>query len=233
MGANKSMGTSDLQQVALTNSRGSRHVKPETGAADRDRGHHTTTRRRNRRGGGCTSTTRKEQGMSLRNAIDTLGRQLGDTFAWGLYGRRIRQQAIEETDDHPALTLCPLATAVCELPQATIDKVLADEAYAELRAGVERECPDISEHLAQEEYGDGEPSEPEATRMALAAVIADSPRQDATTALLGIDRKTISALASAADDVNTPKGRRLVRALSTPNNTLREECRAVYGARGL
>ena len=69
--------------------------------------------------------------------------------------------------------------------------------------------------------------------MALAAVIADAPRQDATAALLGIDKKTISALASAADDVNTPKGRRLVRALATPNNTLREECRAVYGGRGL
>ena len=52
-------------------------------------------------------------------------------------------------------------------------------------------------------------------------------------ALLGIDMRTISALASAADDVDTPKGRRLVRALSTPNNTLREECRAVYGDRGL
>ena len=47
--------------------------------------------------------------MGLRNAIDALGRQLGDTFAWGLYGRRIRQQAIEETDSHPSLTLCPLA----------------------------------------------------------------------------------------------------------------------------
>ena len=75
--------------------------------------------------------------------------------------------------------------------------------------------------------------EAEARRIALAAVIADAPRQKATSALLGIDTKTISALASAADNVNTPKGRRLVRALSTPNNTLREECRAVYGKRGL
>ena len=69
--------------------------------------------------------------------------------------------------------------------------------------------------------------------MALAVVIADAPRQEATSALLGIDTKTISALASAADNVDTPKGRRLVRALSTPNNTLRDECRAVYGDRGL
>ena len=69
--------------------------------------------------------------------------------------------------------------------------------------------------------------------MALAAVIADGPRQDATAALLGIDMRTISALASAADDVDTPKGRRLVRALSTPNNTLPEECRAVYDERRL
>ena len=120
-----------------------------------------------------------------------------------------------------------------ELPQETIDKVLADEAYAVLHRTVERERAHITEHLTQEEYSDREPSEPEATRMALAAVIADSPRQDATTALLGIEKKTISVLASAADNVNTPKGRRLVRALSSPNNTLREECRAVYGERGL
>ena len=171
--------------------------------------------------------------MGLRNAIDALGRQLGDTFAWGLYGRRIRQQAIEETDSHPSLTLCPLATAVSELRQETIEKVLADEAHAELRAAVEHERPYVAAHLAAEEYSDGEPTEAEARRMAPTAVIADGPRQDATAALLGIDMRTILALTSAADDVDTPKGRRLVRALSTPNNTLREECRAVYGERGL
>lgn len=69
--------------------------------------------------------------------------------------------------------------------------------------------------------------------MALAAVITDRPRQHASAALLGIDMATIEALASAADDVDTPKGRRLVRALSTANNTLRDECRAVYGKRQL
>ena len=171
--------------------------------------------------------------MSLRTAIDTLGRQLGDTYAWGLYGRRIRQEAIEETESHLALKLCPLATAVCDLPQETIDEVLGDEAHAKLREAVERELPHVAEHLAGEEYSDGPPSEAEARRMALAAVIADAPRQEATSALLGIDSKTSSALASAADNVDTPKGRRLVRALSTPNNTLRDECRAVYGERGL
>ena len=176
--------------------------------------------------------------MSLRNAIDTLGRKLGDTYAWSLYHRQIRQEAIAETASHPALTLCPLATAVGELQQETIDKVLADEAHADLGAAVERERPYVSEHLSAEEYSDGEPSEAEAReaearRMALAAVIAEAPQQHATSALLGIDANTVSALASAADNVDTPKGRRLVRALSSPNNTLRDECRAVYGERGL
>ena len=171
--------------------------------------------------------------MSLRNTIENLGDQLRDTFAWSLYDRRIRQEAIEETASHPALRLCPLATAVSELPQETIDEVLANEAHAELRAAVERERPYIAAHLAAEEYSDGQPTDAEATRMALAAVITDGPRQHATAALLGIDMATIAALASAADDVDTPKGRRLVRALSTANNTLRDECRAVYGKRQL
>lgn len=82
--------------------------------------------------------------MSLRNTIESLGDQLGDTFAWSLYDRRIRQEAIEETASHPALRLCPLATAVSELPQETIDEVLAKEAHAELRAAVERERPYIT-----------------------------------------------------------------------------------------
>ena len=171
--------------------------------------------------------------MGLRNAIDALGRQLGDTYAWGLYGRRIRQQAVEECDTHPALTLCPLATAASELPEETIDRVLADAAYAELRRAVEHEQPFIAEQLAAEEGSDTEPTAAEARRMALAAIIADGPRQQATAAPLGIDLKTICALATAADDVDTPKGRRLVRALSTPNNTLRDECRAVYGTERL
>ena len=171
--------------------------------------------------------------MNLRSTIDTLGRQLGDNYPWGLYGGCIRQEAIKETDSNLALKLCPLATAVSELPQETIDKILADEAQAELRASVERERPHVTEHLVAEEYSDGQPSEAEATRMALAAIIADNPRQRATEALLGMDAKTIEAMVRAADEANTPKGRRLVRALATRNNTLREECRAAYGGRGM
>ena len=50
-----------------------------------------------------------------------------------------------------------------------------------------------------------------------------------TRALLGTDETTVQALAAAADEVDTPKGRRLVGALAGPNNRLREEFRNVFG----
>ena len=167
--------------------------------------------------------------MRLREAIDTLGRRLGETYAWELYGLRIRQEGIGETEVHSGAMLCPLATAVSELPRATLERVLGDGRFSEFRKAVETERAAVADQLAGEEGAEGPPTAEDTTRMAAAVVVEDNPRQSATAALLSLDEATIDAIARSADEVDTPKGRRLVRALASANNTLRAEFTAAFG----
>ena len=167
----------------------------------------------------------------FRRTVDQLGNALRDEGCWGLYDLRIRHEAIRATESHAALRLCPLGTRVAGLPFADIRRVLDDAEHTELRARMEASVPDITEQLREEDEEYEEPSRNEALRLALAAVISDGPDLDAAAALLGIERRRLKAIAAAADNVDTPTGRRLAHLLDSPHNTLIEECRCAYGAR--
>lgn len=166
-----------------------------------------------------------------RKAIETLKKELRD-YCWGLYFGSIRCVAIEETDNHPELRLCPLATATIHRGDR-IDALLQDPEQRKLAESVDREREHVRKHL-DEEDPDAAPEslDRDATLYAAAAILHEGPHRAEIAHILDIDAAVVEHLATAADNPNSETGRALVRALSSPHNTLRMEYEAHYGKPG-
>ena len=166
-----------------------------------------------------------------RKAIETLKKELRD-YCWGLYSGSIRYVAIEQTDNHSELRLCPLATATIHHGDR-IDALLQDPEHRKLAEAVHREREEIRKHL-DEEDPDAAPEglDRDATLYTAAVILHEGPRRAEIGRILGIDSAVVEHLATAADNPNCETGRALVRALSSPNNTLRMEYEAHYGKPG-
>lgn len=166
-----------------------------------------------------------------RKAIEMLKKELRD-YCWGLYFGSIRYVAIEDTDNHPELRLCPLATATIHRGDR-IDALLQDPEHRKLAEAVDRERQHVREHL-DEEDPDAAPEslDREATLYAAAAILHEGPHRVEIARILDIDPAVVEHLATAADNPNCETGRALVRALSSPNNMLRMEYEAHYGKPG-
>ena len=166
-----------------------------------------------------------------RKAIDTLKNELRD-YCWGLYFGSIRCAVIEQTDNHSELRLCPLATAALHRGNR-IDELLKDPEHRKLADAVHREREHVRKHL-DEEDPDAAPEslDRDATLYAAAAILHEGPHRAEIARILDFDPAVVEHLATAADNPNSETGRALVRALSSPNNTLRMEYEAHYGKPG-
>ncbi len=164
-----------------------------------------------------------------RKAIETLGDKLHDYY-WQLHSGCIRCIAIDDTEQHSELELCPLAIAVTHTGSERLDTLMQDPEHEAFARSVNDERPDIRDHL-HEEQPDAEPEslDLEATVYAAAAVVHDIPRATETGLILNLDQDTVRAIANAADNPDCETGRALVRALDSPSNHLRQEYEARYG----
>ena len=94
---------------------------------------------------------------------------------------------------------------------------------------MDREREHVRKHLDEDPDAAPESLDRDATLYAAAAILHEDPRKAEITRILGIDSTVVEHLATAADNPNYETGRALVRALSSPNNTLRMEYEAHYG----
>ena len=162
-----------------------------------------------------------------RKVIATLKKELSD-YCWGLYSGRIRCVAVEMTENHSELRLCPLAMATTHRGKR-IDEMLEDPKHRKLAEAVDRERKQIRKHLEEENPdATAESLDRDATLYTTAIILHDGPRRVEMGHVLGIDSAIVEHLATAADNPNCETGRALVRALSSPNNTLRMEYEACY-----
>ena len=164
-----------------------------------------------------------------RKAIETLGPMLRD-YCWELHSGCIRCVAIDDTEQHSELELCPLAIAVTHAGCERLENLMQDPENERFARSVNDERPDIRDHL-HEEQPDAEPEslDLDATLYAAAAAVHDAPRRTETGLILDIDPDTVRAIADATDEPDCETGRALVRALDSPNNMLRQEYEALYG----
>ncbi|MYD85558.1 MAG: hypothetical protein F4018_12270 [Acidobacteria bacterium] len=165
-----------------------------------------------------------------RKAIETLKREFRD-YCWGLYFGSIRHAAIEGTDNHSELRLCPLATAAIHRGDR-VDALLQDPEHRKLAEAVNREREHVRKHL-DEEDPDAPPEslDRDATLYAAAAILHEGPHRAEIARILDMDPAIVEHLATATDNPDSETGRALVRALSSPNNTLRMEYEAHYGSK--
>jgi hypothetical protein len=161
-------------------------------------------------------------------AINQLGEKLRE-YCWGLYDGKVRQEAIEESDEDPALLLCPLATTGTHLAASRVLE-LAGEPGSDLRNRIDRERPEMLRHLRAEQPDTDERwLEDSAIVYAAAAIIHETPQDGVKSGQLELPKSVADDVMAAADDTDTATGRRLVQALASEHNLLREEHEAVYG----
>ena len=168
-----------------------------------------------------------------RAAIGTLGHSLKNHY-WFLRNGTIRCEVIEQTDEHEALILCPISTAITCMPYERIRTLLADPKHAPFAVNVKNAEAEIRQHLknTHSEIAD-ESLEAETTIYATAAVIHDSIENGKAGVVLDLDAATVKAIAEGADDPHSDTSQALVLALSSENNELRTEYEAANGKMNL
>ena len=167
-------------------------------------------------------------------AIDELGETLKE-YCWGIYFGSLRQVAIEGTDGHDEVKLCPLATAVMHMPAERV-RELASNPESDLGEKIDAERPAIREQLEAEEP-DTETSwlDENAVLYAAAMIVHDDPEYGVKSGLVTMSKEAASEIVDAAEDLETPAGQRLVRALASaalyPHLRLNKLASAVYTSR--
>ena len=167
--------------------------------------------------------------QETRRAIETLSAKVRD-YNWSLYNGTIRCPAIDDSEHHRELTLCPIAMAVTHAGSDRIRSILEDGDYAGFHTHVETARPGIRRHLAEDDPElDEEELEAQTLLYSAASVIHDTPDRKEAACLLEVDTETLDAIAGGADTPDSEVGRALVRALANDGNFLQDEYDAAYG----
>ena len=167
--------------------------------------------------------------QETQRAIETLSAKVKN-YNWGLYNGSIRCPAIDDTEHHRELTLCPIAMAVTHAGSDRIRSTLEDGDYAGFHTHVETAKPGIRRHLAEEDPElDEENLEAETLLYSAASVVHDTPDRKEAACLLGLDTDTLDTIAGGADTPDSEVGQALVRALANDGNCLQAEYDAAYG----
>ena len=167
--------------------------------------------------------------QETRHAIETLSAKVKH-YHWSLCKGTIRCAAIDGSEHHPELTLCPIAMAVTHAGSERIRSILEDGDYADFHTRVETAKPGIRRHIAEENPElDEEELKAETLLYSAASVIHDTPDRKEAACLLDVDTETLDSIAKGADTPDSEVGRALVRALANDGNFLQNEYDAAYG----
>ncbi len=178
--------------------------------------------------------TNHETGIreQLDAAIERIRKTLRE-YPWYI-GRsgRIRATLLEETHEQNEKTACPIAMLSMHASDQQIATVLANPEHQQWAERVEEtvrtEVVEQVDEIAAENDNAPPADRNELRRYAAALLINDEPESDAGAELVGLEPETVRLLADAADDVSSPLGVRLARALASGDNELEAEYAAVY-----
>ena len=167
--------------------------------------------------------------QETQRAIETLSAKVKN-YHWSLCKGTIRCAAIDGSEHHPELTLCPIAMAVTHAGSDRIRNILEDGDYAGFHIEMESTTPGIRGHIAENAPElDEEDIETQTLLYSAASVIHGRPCGPEAACLLGLDTETLDSIVKGADTPNSEVGRALVRALANDGNFLQNEYDAAYG----
>ena len=164
-----------------------------------------------------------------QRAIEALAAKIKN-HDWSLCNGTIRCAAIDDSEHHRKLTLCPIAMAVTHAGSDRIRSILEDGDYAGFHTEVETARPGIRRHITEDAPElDEETIEAETLLYSAASVIHDTPNRKEAACLLDVDTETLDSIAQGADTPDSEVGRALVRALASDSHFLQNEYDAAYG----
>ena len=139
-------------------------------------------------------------------------------WKWKITYTTLRTQIVDATLTCSAAICCPIAVLALKASPNHLRKMLEEPAHATIAARIKFLDDDGSLRSQLEETHDetGDPAADDDRFVVHAAALAihSSPRTEFAAAVAGLELPTIKAIADAADNVNSPEGRKLTAALA-------------------